>query len=252
MKDEKEIDYDLVSEKEETQGFYSEENLVSENEVKDQVRQAVRESTMMIKAHKRKEKDFAVVKKTEMWRLRFFIILIAILSVVFFIFIEQNGQQQIQNNSDLANLSGISSQNTEISTVTNPAFSTADTFKKVIPKPDSLKAQKPSPKEKPKILEHIFTENDNMWRLAKKYYNDGSLWPLIMAANPEKINDPDKIRNNTLLKIILLEGTVDSLTVNDRAELSEAFNLAYQRFRQLSKSDTAYLKNRARFFSLNP
>ena len=52
-----------------------------------------------------------------------------------------------------------------------------------------------------------------------------------------------------MLKIQLLEGSADSLTLNDNIALNEAFIFTYQRFKELAKPDTTYLKNRASFFA---
>jgi nucleoid-associated protein YgaU len=37
------------------------------------------------------------------------------------------------------------------------------------------------------------TDRDSLWKIAKRFYNQATLWPLIYSANRDKINDPDLI-----------------------------------------------------------
>ena len=42
---------------------------------------------------------------------------------------------------------------------------------------------------------------DTLWKIAKQYYGDGSLYPDIFKANQDILSDPDKIKVGQKLRI---------------------------------------------------
>jgi nucleoid-associated protein YgaU len=48
---------------------------------------------------------------------------------------------------------------------------------------------------------HEVVSGDTLWKIAKKYYGDGSLYMEIFNANPDVLTDPDKIQVGQKLRI---------------------------------------------------
>ena len=73
------------------------------------------------------------------------------------------------------------------------------------PKPAETLAASPAAVTEPPITENIPTPQpisvrthkvwifESLWSISKKYYGDGSLWPLIYEANKDQIVNPGKI-----------------------------------------------------------
>lgn len=57
----------------------------------------------------------------------------------------------------------------------------------------------PTPKTKNKI--HVVKKGDCLWKLAKKYYGDGSKYTIIYKANKDKITNPNLIKDGWRLVI---------------------------------------------------
>ena len=48
---------------------------------------------------------------------------------------------------------------------------------------------------------HDVVSGDTLWKIAKKYYGDGSLYMEIFKANQDVLSDPDKIQVGQKLRI---------------------------------------------------
>jgi nucleoid-associated protein YgaU len=48
---------------------------------------------------------------------------------------------------------------------------------------------------------HEVTKGESLWKIAERYYGDGSLYPKIFEANRELLKDPDKIKIGQRLRI---------------------------------------------------
>jgi nucleoid-associated protein YgaU len=48
---------------------------------------------------------------------------------------------------------------------------------------------------------HEVVSGDTLWKIAKKYYGDGSLYMEIFNANQDVLTDPDKIKVGQKLRI---------------------------------------------------
>lgn len=48
---------------------------------------------------------------------------------------------------------------------------------------------------------HEVVSGDSLWKIAKKYYGDGSLYMEIFKANQDVLSDPDKIQVGQKLRI---------------------------------------------------
>jgi len=48
---------------------------------------------------------------------------------------------------------------------------------------------------------HEVVSGDTLWKIAKKYYGDGSLYMEIFKANQDVLSDPDKIQVGQMLRI---------------------------------------------------
>ena len=48
---------------------------------------------------------------------------------------------------------------------------------------------------------HEVIKGESLWKIAERYYGDGSLYPKIFEANRELLKDPDKIKIGQRLRI---------------------------------------------------
>jgi nucleoid-associated protein YgaU len=48
---------------------------------------------------------------------------------------------------------------------------------------------------------HEVTKGESLWKIAERYYGDGSLYPKIFEANRDVLKDPDKIKIGQRLRI---------------------------------------------------
>jgi nucleoid-associated protein YgaU len=48
---------------------------------------------------------------------------------------------------------------------------------------------------------HEVVKGESLWKIAERYYGDGSLYPRIFEANREVLKDPDKIKIGQRLRI---------------------------------------------------
>ena len=48
---------------------------------------------------------------------------------------------------------------------------------------------------------HEVTKGDSLWKIAERYYGDGSLYPKIFEANRDVLKDPDRIKVGQRLRI---------------------------------------------------
>ena len=76
---------------------------------------------------------------------------------------------------------------------------------------NSTPAAKPAPTAKPAAASapadnqftqwHEVVSGDTLWKIAKKFYGDGSLYMEIFNANQDVLKDPDKIQVGQKLRI---------------------------------------------------
>ena len=59
----------------------------------------------------------------------------------------------------------------------------------------------PSPADNQYTQSHEVVSGDSLWKIAKKYYGDGSLYMDIFKANQDVLSDPDKIQVGQKLRI---------------------------------------------------
>ena len=48
---------------------------------------------------------------------------------------------------------------------------------------------------------HEVAKGESLWKIAERYYGDGSLYPKIFEANRDVLKDPDKIKIGQRLRI---------------------------------------------------
>ena len=48
---------------------------------------------------------------------------------------------------------------------------------------------------------HEVAKGESLWKIAERYYGDGSLYPKIFEANRETLKDPDRIKVGQRLRI---------------------------------------------------
>lgn len=74
--------------------------------------------------------------------------------------------------------------------------------KKTIPGvPTDPPAATPAPAKDAYTQWYEVKSGDTLWKIAKQYYGDGSLYPDIFKANQDILSDPDKIKVGQKLRI---------------------------------------------------
>ncbi len=79
---------------------------------------------------------------------------------------------------------------------------------------------------------HLTRHGESLWRLARHYYDNGYLWPLLYEANHDKIENPDFLVKGLTLTIPALEGSFKKPTEADREMLALGHLRAYKAYRQ--------------------
>ena len=68
--------------------------------------------------------------------------------------------------------------------------------------PEDLPAAEPAaPADNAYTQWYEVKSGDTLWKIAKQYYGDGSLYPEIFKANQDILSDPDKIKVGQKLRI---------------------------------------------------
>ena len=55
--------------------------------------------------------------------------------------------------------------------------------------------------QKPEAEAQMYTEGDTLWKIAKKFYGNGSKYPEIVKANTPPVKNPDLIQPGWVLRI---------------------------------------------------
>lgn len=74
---------------------------------------------------------------------------------------------------------------------------------------------------------------DTLYDIAGRIWDDSFLWPLLLAANEEEIEDPDYLRPGQRVDVPAWVTVESGLTDEQRARLSQAHVLAYRHYRDL-------------------
>ena len=67
--------------------------------------------------------------------------------------------------------------------------------------PSTAPASAAAPADNKYAQWHEVVSGDTLWKIAKKYYGDGSLYMEIFKANQDVLSDPDKIKVGQKLRI---------------------------------------------------
>ena len=98
----------------------------------------------------------------------------------------------------------------------------------------SIQQQEPiaekDPAPPPKEISHSTKSGDNLWKLAKNYYKDAYLWPLIYEHNHNKVSNPDFIQPGTQLEVPNIINP-KNLTPSEEKTLAEGHLLAYRAYK---------------------
>ncbi len=78
---------------------------------------------------------------------------------------------------------------------------------------------------------HLTQHGESLWRLAKRYYDNGYLWPLLYEANHDKIKNPDFMVQGLTLTIPALQGSYAHPTAADKELLARGHLRAYKAYR---------------------
>ncbi len=71
-----------------------------------------------------------------------------------------------------------------------------------VSEPKAEEGQAPEPEtEEPEARIHVVEKGDSLWRIAEKFYGDGTRWNEIYQANKDRIKDPKVIRRGQKLRI---------------------------------------------------
>lgn len=98
---------------------------------------------------------------------------------------------------------------------------------------------------------HTIQQGENLWNLAKQFYGDALLWPLIYRANIRTLNNPDMIINGKDLVIPGLQQSSESLSKKDRELIAEGYFMVYQFNKSKGFNQSIYFLIDAKQFSLD-
>lgn len=91
---------------------------------------------------------------------------------------------------------------------------------------------------------------DSLWSLAKRFYGDPLLWPLIYRANNRLLRHPDRLQRNEMLNIPPLRNHPQQLHRHDRRQTAEAYVMVYQYYAGRQAPNAYYFLIGARQFDL--
>ena len=100
-----------------------------------------------------------------------------------------------------------------------------------ISKPSTQITARTEPTPKPFYMSpqvHTIQQGENLWNLAKQFYGDALLWPLIYRANIRTLSNPDMIISGKDLIIPGLQQSPESLSRTDRELIAEGYFMVYQ------------------------
>ncbi len=81
---------------------------------------------------------------------------------------------------------------------------------------------------------------DSLWGLAKQFYGDPMLWPLIYRANAASMRHPDRLQREFLLTIPPLQRAVAQLAPTDHQRTAQGYMMVYQYYRQRGAPNAYY------------
>lgn len=111
------------------------------------------------------------------------------------------------------------------------ALTLSSTDKENLEKPVEKK-EVPKPTEN-YIQSYRVKHGDKLWTIAKRYYRDGRLWPLIYVENRTQIEHPDFPKAGSILKIVNKRKSVESLSPEERNQLGYAYREVYKKYKSL-------------------
>lgn len=82
---------------------------------------------------------------------------------------------------------------------------------------------------------HKLLDGDSLWRLSGKHYINPFYWPHIYQANRTTIDNPNKLRIGSEIKLPRMHGTPGNLTSEDRRSIAEGYFLVYQYHKKTNK-----------------
>lgn len=103
--------------------------------------------------------------------------------------------------------------------------------KKIKEKAVTKPPDKQAAPEKRALRSHLTRHGESLWRLARRYYDNGYLWPLLYEANHDKIKNPDFMIQGVTLTIPALQGTFEHPTPTDKEMLARGHLRAYKAYR---------------------
>lgn len=119
------------------------------------------------------------------------------------------------------------------------------------PTEEEINAQISEPELVPFFAEqiHRLVRGDSLWRLADNNYGNPLFWPHIFQANRETISDPDRLIEKREILMPTLQGSADSLTEDDRYNISEGYYLAYLHYKSVGDKDSFFALLEAKRYS---
>lgn len=87
---------------------------------------------------------------------------------------------------------------------------------------------------------HRTESGESLWKLAKTYYQDPYLWPLIFRANRRSLDNPHHLNVGRDLIIPGLQNAAASLSDKDRQLVSEGYMQVYELFRDRNPENALY------------
>jgi len=87
------------------------------------------------------------------------------------------------------------------------------------------------------LASHSVQNRDNLWNLAKKYYGDPFLWPIIYMSNSDTIQNPNLIYPEQNLNIPKLNGSANQLAQYDLERLALGNLMVYGHLKSVDSEE---------------
>ena len=87
---------------------------------------------------------------------------------------------------------------------------------------------------------HNVQPGDNLWTIARDFYQQSYLWPNIYRVNLDEIKNPNMLSLGKTLEIPSLQGKPGSLTEKDKKDIAEGFVEVYLVYKNMGKENAHY------------
>jgi phage tail protein X len=96
------------------------------------------------------------------------------------------------------------------------------------------------PADKVKTEKYSVKEGERLYSIARHYYKDPSVWPLIYRANQNSISNPEFLPAGIEIELPNLEGSVGNLSAKDRRDIARGYIEVYLFYKNRDKDEALH------------